>query len=129
MLVAAYSALPWNNLQVLNAQVVSAELPPEFNIYGQQLQGAEMLQDKDNSCKVLRRVFTRFFMHQKLAEWLVKEINSDTDTACVSVPDLLDAFGAVGKDLWKDDLASHTDSIPKLCALYQKFSTKVSIGA
>ncbi len=61
MLVVAYNALQRNNLQALNDQVVVAELFPELNIYGQHFQGAEMLQDKDKSCKVLRRVFTCFF--------------------------------------------------------------------
>ncbi len=119
MLVAAYNALQRNKLQVLNAQVEAAELGIELNMHGEQIKGGEMLQDKDKSCNLLRRVFVRVFMYKKMAQWLVKEINSDTDTACVSVPDVLDAFCAVGKELWTDDLATHTDAIPKLCALYQ----------
>ena len=61
MFVVTYNALQRNNLEPLNGQVVGAELLPELNIYGQHFQGAEMLQDKDKSCKVLRHVFTCFF--------------------------------------------------------------------
>ena len=61
-------------------------------------------------------------MYKKLFEWLVTERNSDTDTTCVSVSDLLDVFGAVGKDLWKDDLTSHTDSIPRYVFYIKRFS-------
>jgi len=124
MLVAAYNALQRNELQVLNAQVEAAELGIELNVHGEQSKGGEMLQDKDKSCNVLRRVFTRVFMQKKMAQWLVKEINSAAATACVSVPDVLDAFCVVGKKLWTDDLATHTDSIPKLCALYQMIVNK-----
>jgi hypothetical protein len=124
MLVAAYNALQRNKLQVLNAQVEAGEKGIELNVHGEQSKGGEMLQDTDKSCNVLRRVFTRVFMHKKMAQWLVKDINSAAATACVSVPDVLDAFCVVGKKLWTDDVATHTDSIPKLCALYQMIVNK-----
>lgn len=44
----------------VNTEVETTELIPDLNMYGEQFQGAEMIQE--NSCKVLRRVFTRFFM-------------------------------------------------------------------
>ena len=81
-LVAAYNALQWNKLQVLNEQVVAAEVVPEINVNGPQLQGDEMMEEKEDSSKVIRHVFTRVFMQKKVDQWLVKERNSDTDTDC-----------------------------------------------